>query len=340
MASSVVCPRPPPQHKSYCGVPSTRNMFHECSKTSALGTVTVPVEDLLKRITGSGGYGHQDASTPVPCFGDTLPANGKTVGSCRMSVRARASELVKIVYDASDGAYYLQLDVEVDMPTAPLSEEILAHVKPTSSSPTRDNFDEVPISQIRELGHSGTAVWQSYKGWNRWHKTKHRAVYFIRPRTATLDLPKDIMNLGGVAPALNANAPEFTPCSSAVTHGPPSDGEGGTRKGSEDCLDRGSALLLPSEVAALLGDNCLHEEVFGSDVPTEQHRSHEFPDYHDDWRNAHVPASRDPWLSLSMGEFRCRLTSTGESSTASSSLVGGGGEAPNNESPSRATEMW
>ncbi|KAF4696878.1 hypothetical protein FOZ60_014639 [Perkinsus olseni] len=193
--------------------------LHAGSKTSALGTVTVPVEALLKRITGSH-HAHGDRG-PVPCLGDVRPSSGRTVGSCRMSVHARASELVKIVYDAKDGAYYLQLDVEVDMPTASLGEEILAHVRPTSSSPTRDNFDEVPISQIRELGHSGTAVWQSYKSWNKWHKTKHRAVFFVQAiKTTSLGLPLDgpckatteeADATGTFMNGLNANAPEFTP---------------------------------------------------------------------------------------------------------------------------------
>ncbi|EER12981.1 hypothetical protein Pmar_PMAR019510 [Perkinsus marinus ATCC 50983] len=238
------------------------------------------------------------------------------------------------MYDSKDGAYYLQLDVEVDMPTAILGEEILAHVKPTSSSPTRDNFEEVPISQIRELGHSGTAAWQTYRTWNKWQKTKHRAVYFVRAEKTALGLPLpssvegpngDSMFMNG----LNANAPEFTPSSSAPS--PPSDSGGADRRSSID--DQHTVgigrCLLPSEVAALLGDDCLHhEEAFDSDLSCSPigHPLHQHVDYHDGWRTR-MPFKGDSWVPLGMDGGRSRLTSAAESSTTSSSL------ATANESP-------
>lgn len=78
---------------------------------------------------------------------------------------------------------------------------------------------QVSISRIREVGRSGNAIWQSYKKRNKWQKMKHRATYFVQTnpglsRVATIESRGGKVNVdNNFVNGLNANAPEFRPCS-------------------------------------------------------------------------------------------------------------------------------
>ncbi|KAF4669371.1 hypothetical protein FOL47_002593 [Perkinsus chesapeaki] len=233
--------------------------------TCVRARISVPVEDLLKQLTSPQSYGDNRAIDAGQSSSSTGGDNGlmTVISTSRMPVRARASNLVNVKYNTSKASYEVEFNIDIDLPTADLSQQILEHVRPQQplggvnnkrGLSRSESFDDVPITYVRELGHGGSSVWQAYKAANRWHRSRHRALYFLAKgkRTPATASVMEMDNSVG----FNIDAPEFKPEFSSLSppYPDPING-GGLYRASErmrisPCRDQ----LTQEEVAMVLGE--------------------------------------------------------------------------------------